>query len=181
MRLTKVFPTDDGGVLTTGFQLGITSQSVYAFMTTSTGSPNTDFGGNGDTAQEFAISTVSIDSRCAALQSDGSILIAGHLTSQDFVGDNLFMVRLFPIDSSSSISSQDLKGLSIYPNPSNGTINIEFEQKINTIELISAQGQLVNSWSNPPKSLSVEVIPGTYAVRVITGDSIMTRQLIISE
>lgn len=77
--------------------------------------------------------------------------------------------------------------LTVYPNPSNGIVNIEAQKKsefhlIETMELINAKGTVVESWKNIPTKYwfdSKKYAPGFYMLKIKTNLKSETIPLII--
>ena len=73
-------------------------------------------------------------------------------------------------------------GISLFPNPASGYVNVKGEENIKTIELFNQLGQLV--YSNNPDNISATIdlgsIPaGLYIVTVHTGNGVSNSKLIV--
>ena len=170
--------TSDGGIIAIGNTDGA-SQEIYAMMLTNTGSLNGDFGGNGDVNIPFSVATVSVATMGGALQSDGAIIIGGYLTSQDFVGENMFMVRLYPL-TATSVDELVMQTVSVYPNPVSDQFTIQMEN-IKQVQLISISGQVIRTWGAQAKYYIPEgLTPGVYLLKIEGDKAIGSARIIIN-
>lgn len=182
MFFTRGFQTTDGNILATGFLNGASTRQLYAFKMDGTGSPDGSFNGNGDVYHDFSISINTLDGRCAALQSDGNIILGGTIESQDFVGSNMFMVRLYGSDPNAGIDEQTATSFGVFPNPATATFRIDPTVSVERVELINLAGQVMNTWeASPVYSINAAVSPGTYLLRVTTsGNEVITTRLSVT-
>jgi len=178
LSFRKILPVWDGGIVVTGELNGALKQ-LYAMMLESDGSLQTAFDG-GDVYVPFSISVISEYAYGGGMQSDGSIIIGGFLTSQDFVGENLFMVRLAPYEDASSLFEVESNAVKVYPNPAKSTFSIDMED-VEMVQLISMQGAIVTTWneSNGVYQIPSNVDQGTYLIRVQSADGVATTPLIV--
>jgi len=139
----RIMPVWDGGIVATG-NLGGATNELYAMMLESDGSLQGNFQG-GDVYVPFSINVNSASAYGGGMQSDGSIIIGGYLTSQDFVGENMFMVRLNPYKDVTSVEALKNEFVNVYPNPATTSFQIEVDG-IEYVQLISMQGKVVNTW-----------------------------------
>lgn len=173
-----VMETLDGGIIAVG-NLDGTSQDMYAMLLSANGSPNSNFGGNGDVIIPFAIQTTAVTTMACALQSDGKIILGGFLESQDFVGANGFMVRLFPYVDLSSVEEIASEEFTVYPNPTTETFKIDAEN-INRVTLIGLNGQSIHTWEPQVSyTLPVGINSGVYFIQVETETSIGLARIIV--
>ncbi|GAB5417221.1 MAG: hypothetical protein Crog4KO_20870 [Crocinitomicaceae bacterium] len=175
--LRGVVETPEGDILATGNFAGA-SNEVYAYLLDSTGSSNSNFGGNGDAIISFSIATNEVNAFGCALQSDGKIIIGGHLESQDFVGSNMFMVRVHPYQDNSSVFELEKETITVYPNPVVSEFRID--GAITSVALIDGNGRILMNWETQeayilPSSIS----SGVYTVRVQTEQSIGLARIIV--
>ena len=80
----------------------------------------------------------------------------------------------------SGVNDHQIKSLSIYPNPTNDKLNINLEEKA-TLEIINAQGQIVDSKSLTEKTNNLDIsnlVSGVYTLRIKTDRGIAIRKLI---
>lgn len=180
MYLMNAFPTEDGGILVTGYTTGAVKQ-VYAYMMKEDGKPNADFSEKGHVSHSLTISPNSLNGKCAALQSDGAILIGGDVTSDDFEQNRLFIVRLLPVqEEPESIGELALNSAVIYPNPAREVFFVQTEGIVERVELISLQGQVVFSWrSSAAYAIPSSIEAGTYLLKVYAEDAIEIGRLYI--
>lgn len=181
LRFMKVFPYGTDGIMACGFNNG-NLKEAYAFLMQANGSPDGDFGGNGDAAVGFAIAINTISAPGAAIQSDGSVLIGGHITSQDFIGNNLFIVRFHGTEGDpDNISSENQSSYVIYPNPTSDQFRIRGDEQIQLVELYSMNGQLLGSWSLQNQyDLPETVSNGIYALSISTNKGKVSSTILVN-
>lgn len=172
-----VAETPDGEIIATGNFAGA-SNEIYAMLLTANGSFNSNFGGNGDVIIPFAISTTETNAFGCDLQSDGKIIIGGHLESQDFIGTNMFMVRLHLEDPNASLTELKQEKINVYPNPVTGQFQVD--GTATNVELIDVNGRLLQSWEGQSVYvLSPAIASGVYTVKVQTEQSIGLARIIV--
>jgi uncharacterized delta-60 repeat protein len=172
-----VVETPEGDVLATGNFAGA-SNDLYAFLLDSTGSPNSNFGGNGDVIIPFTIATNSTQAFGCDLQSDGKIIIGGYLESQDFIGSNMFMVRLYPYQDNSSVFELEKEVITVYPNPVTSEFRIDGD--VSSVELIDGNGRVLLNWeAQEVYNLPSSIASGVYIVRVQSNQSIGLARIIV--
>ncbi|MCB0802709.1 MAG: T9SS type A sorting domain-containing protein [Flavobacteriales bacterium] len=69
--------------------------------------------------------------------------------------------------------------LSIYPNPTNGVVNIETSLKIKTVIIYNAQGQTIKEIKNPTSQFELPKARGIYFLRIETDSGKIIKQKII--
>lgn len=110
-------------------------------------------------------------------KKDSNITISGNLPGNSYLAfryttvvnwldvkfDNIFVSAT----STAGLSSQSPpKSLTVFPNPSNGQLNIQLTgQDWPTVEVYSILGQRLFSFDEPQGQLNIELDPGTYFVR----------------
>ncbi len=179
--LRRIMETTNGNILALGNFAGA-SNDMYAFMVTSTGSPNANFGGNGDVNIPFSINTNTVNTTSGGLQSNGDIVMGGYLTSQDFVGSNLFMVRLHPYLNNTSIENKSKHhNIAIYPSPIRSNFKVSLDN-FNRMELISINGSILTSWT-PQRNYSIpqHITSGLYFIRIYSDETSTTRKVLIDQ
>src|SRR3989338_3536063 len=140
------------------------SIGLYALYLTPTGGLNSNYGGNGDVNIPFTISVNSLGAMGGVVQSNGAIVIGGYLTSQDFVGENMFMVRLLP--DNASVAEITVDEVRVYPNPINDQFALQMED-VKRVEMVSIHGKVVASWdAQAAYSIPNGTPPGAYFIRV---------------
>lgn len=151
------------GYVAVGNLAGAISE-LYALYLTPEGDLNTAYGGNGDVNIPFTISVSTMGAMGGVLQSTGSIVIGGFLTSQDFVGENMFMVRL--VQNSASVAALSLDAVNVFPNPIVDQFVIQMDD-VKRVELVSLQGKVLAAWdSQATYSLPNGTPSGAYIIRV---------------
>ena len=81
-----------------------------------------------------------------------------------------------------------IKGLALYPNPSNGNLKVEYETSIeSTIEILDATGkqvfkQLIQREGRIEENLNLESLTnGIYLLRVNNGEKLLAKKLVIQK
>ncbi|PWH84972.1 T9SS type A sorting domain-containing protein [Brumimicrobium oceani] len=113
----------------------------------------------------------------------GAIFDIG-VTNHDFDASTVIWRFFSQFNSAELLSAKEENQLdkivNIYPNPSNGTINIDINQSIDQLEIISAQGQILRSLNNVDKSLTfTSVKPGIYFVKIHSKGKVTTQKAIV--
>lgn len=173
-----VAETLDGGIVAAGNFDGA-SKDMYVMLVDSLGDLNGNFGGNGDVIVPFAIQTAAVSTMGCGVQSDGKIVLGGFLESQDFVGANMFMVRLYPYADNSSVSEITKEVITVYPNPASSEFHIANEN-VEAVELLDMNGKNIMTWvaqNNYP--LPTDLNPGMYMIRVKTEQSVGLARIIV--
>jgi endonuclease I len=77
-----------------------------------------------------------------------------------------------------------LASLTIYPNPSNGEVNIYSETEINDIQLINVNGQIIQQVKNPAVNSNTYKLnnlqQGFYMIRLTAGEQSVTKKIIVN-
>ncbi|MDA7803907.1 T9SS type A sorting domain-containing protein [Crocinitomix sp.] len=70
----------------------------------------------------------------------------------------------------------------LYPNPTNGMVNLELNESIDRISVYAIDGQLIQSFENINSGLTIydfsELPSGTYLIQLINGDQTVMKKLI---
>jgi len=170
--------TADGEIIAVGNTDGA-SQGVYAMMLDVSGSFVNYWSGQTHVTLTLPITINSIAIMAGDLQSDGSIIIAGYLTSPDFIGENMVMLRLVPYVDLTSVNELTKESITVYPNPAERQFKIDLDD-INNVKLISSQGQVVSTWeAQSAYELPHNLVPGVYMVHVETTNSFGVTRLMI--
>lgn len=81
-----------------------------------------------------------------------------------------------------NVNTDEIDEITIYPNPSDGKINISSAEDINEINITNELGQIVYR-ANPNEadfSLKLDV-PGIYLVQIISGEKTETKEIVVSK
>lgn len=117
------------------------------------------------------------------LEVDGNIIANFNLTELTFENiteDHNVSISFFP----SSITDEAFANLNVYPNPSNGKFTVvcdEFDGDV-TFQLFNVSGEVVNEKvvsNEQVVEFANELSAGTYFLRIISGDKVATRKVII--
>lgn len=165
--LTNVTIVDGDRILATGTVDGLTMQGGYALMMDQTGSASSEFAPGGDEIYTMPISTNSYMPTGLAIQSDGKIVLGGFLTSQDFVGENMFMFRIHSLNTA-FVNVHEAADMRVYPNPAKSNFSISTISKVEKVELVDLSGRLVQVWESYQSlySLDSAVVRGVYYLNV---------------
>jgi len=122
---------------------------------------------------------------------DGASIYSGALGTYknaqiiDFVYDDFgtgFKVDNLRVTNLANLATNEVsrkEAVSISPNPAIDRLNIETEEKINTILIFDAKGSLVKTLSNPDKTISVsDLSTGNYLIKIKTDKSEFTKKFI---
>ncbi|HNQ68183.1 MAG TPA: linear amide C-N hydrolase [Bacteroidales bacterium] len=117
-----------------------------------------------------ALNTYLINSSCS---------LSGFVNT--ILGTEADDIAVYPETSSCTTTSQNqyyiMKQPNLYPNPTTGIINIEFDN-IKKIEIINQQGQLVLT-SNDNKNVDISEKPnGIYFIKITTDDMVISLRII---
>lgn len=104
------------------------------------------------------------------------IYIAFVMTQDD--GDNWFIDNV-NVTGTLSTPSFDDKQISIYPNPTNGILNVEAIETISRIEIFNILGSLVKATENSNKIDITELNSGTYFAKITSTEGKVKTQKIV--
>ncbi|MEX1193127.1 MAG: T9SS type A sorting domain-containing protein [Brumimicrobium sp.] len=175
----------DGKMLASGNASGQTLKQVYAFMFDEAGNSVCDFSACSGMYASYTFAPVEYKGDLLALLSDGSILLGGHATSQDFVGEQMYVTKVFNVNQVADLSSQtvDESKISVYPNPTRSqfTIKLNKGEEIVETQLINPQGRTVQSWNEHATNfyLNGNIASGSYYIKVQTNKTVYTNNLTI--
>lgn len=175
----------DGKMLASGNASGQTLKQVYAFMFDEAGNSVCDFSACSGMYASYTFAPVEYKGDLLTLLSDGSILLGGHATSQDFVGEQMYVTKVFNVNQVADLSSQtvDESKISVYPNPTRSqfTIKLNKGEEIVETQLINPQGRTVQSWNEHATNfyLNGNIASGSYYIKVQTNKTVYTNNLTI--
>lgn len=173
-----VAETLDGGIVACGNFDGA-SQDLYVMLLNANGQLNGNFGGNGDVIIPFTINTNSVATMGCGVQSSGKIVLGGYLTSQDFVGENSFMIRVIP---TAGLGVEEMTNevlVNVYPNPVSNSFQVNTDG-VEVVELLDVNGKSLKSWNAQASyELPVGVSTGVYIVRVKTEHSVGLARIMV--
>jgi len=174
-----------GKMLASGNASGQTLDQVYGFIFDETGSSDCAFSSCGGAYFDFPFAPVDYKGDLLTLLSDGSILIGGHATSQDFTGEQMYVVKVFNTNQVAGLNENNFapKDISIYPNPtlSNFSIKAANGEEIKEVHLIGYDGRKVQSWigNSTQYSLNSNVSAGGYFLKILTNKEVYTNNLMV--
>lgn len=179
IHLWKVMELN-GNLLTTGEASGLSMKDIYAYMLTPTGAGVGEFS-NGDVYVTPPSSLVSLNMRCATIQSDGKVIIAGDVTGQDFTGNNLYAIRLWTSDAAAGLNASAKEQFSVYPNPAQHAFHIQAENALETVSLLDLQGRTVQQWNTSTNyELDAAIGNGVFVLQVQTAKGISAQKIQIN-
>lgn len=114
-----------------------------------------------------------------ALSSDGSVMATGAYLN-DGNGANSGHVRVYNLTAVLASDSFVQSSFSIYPNPSNGIINIALENnlQLEKVNVYNQLGQLVKT-AETNVMTTTDLATGTYYLEVVTNQGKATKKLIV--
>lgn len=167
----------NGNILTTGQASGLSMKDIYAYMLNPTGGSVSEFS-NGDVYITPPVTLNTLNMRCAALQADGKVIIAGDVTGQDFVGNNLYAVRVWTSDADAGLSQAENNQFTVYPNPAQESFSIQSDVPVERLSLMDLQGRTVQNWpASDVYSIPNHVGNGVYVLQVQTANGISSQKI----
>ncbi len=132
-------------------------------------------------AENYQIGVLTVDETEIELTTEQ---LAGHTYTFDAVeGDHTLAVTFVPV---TSVEILEAGSMAIYPNPNNGMFSIDFSniEGDATYQLINASGAVVetrdiNVMNGETMNFSHDLRPGTYFVRIISGDKVYVEQIVV--
>ncbi len=122
----------------------------------------------------YHISQLDIDGNLVANYASNEIIF------RDIHEDHNVTISFFP----NSVEDEVFAGLSIYPNPNNGQFTVsseDFDGDV-TFQIFSVSGSLMNEKTTNGEqivSFDNELPAGTYFLRIISGDKIAARKIVV--
>ena len=110
------------------------------------------------------------------------------LTTIDINGCSAVATVMIYVDSCNTSISESLANFSLYPNPSNGIVNIEFNNSDNSfdnIRVLNVLGETVFEINEISKNKNVKILDfsnytkGVYLVKIKTSNGVINRKLVI--
>lgn len=173
----------DGNYIVTGQAFGLTMNQIHAFGFDATGASDCEFGCAG-LYLDFAISVVDMEQNLLLIMDDGSILTGGHLTSQDFVGENMFLTKLLIEEQILNLTDLGTAALNVvvYPNPTSEYFNIkgiEASDVLN-VSLVDLDGRLIQTWNGSNSQYELDnVTTGNYILQLVTNNGTATKMIAV--
>lgn len=176
----------DGGYIVTGKAYGQSLEQIHAFTFDANGSPDCEFSCGG-VYHDFTIQIVDMEQTLLEVLDDGSIITGGYITSPDFIGENMYLVKI--LNENELVSIDNIKteenSISVYPNPTNGNFNIlnKNQDKLQSIHLISFEGRIIQTWEDEQISYELPqgITNGTYLVQITTSEGTLTKKLVVNK
>jgi len=185
--LYKLEMIQDGKMLASGNASGQTLDQIYAFMFNSNGSSDCAFSSCGGVYIDYTNQPSDYICNLLGVMSDGSILLGGHLSSQDIVGENMSIVKVFNTNQSLGFSDNELNEaiITVYPNPTSSSFQIQLNQDeyIMNANLIGMDGRIAQEWNGETSiyHLNDAVASGRYWLNVQTNQTSYKNNLIINK
>jgi hypothetical protein len=130
-----------------------------------------------DSADFVATAT---ETRYFALGGTGAVVAGSNQINVRY--DN---INIFKVPAPNGIAKNNAVEMSIFPNPSNGIVNLNLAVANAQVEIFNVIGERVFSKSQLNKGMNVldlsSVSEGTYIVRILSGNEVSTKKITISK
>ncbi len=174
----------DGNYIVTGQAYGQSMNQIHAFGFDPTGESDCEMNCAG-VYHDFTISVASMEQTLLEVMNDGSVLTGGYLTSQDFTGENMFLVKLL-----TDVQLADVNNFGgganilLYPNPTSNNFTIDGvnASDVLNVTLMDMNGRILQTW-NGAASSSYElnnVSTGNYIVQLVTNKGTATKRIAVN-
>lgn len=178
--LRRVEISEHGKIFAAGYVDGLTLRSPYVISLFDDGGADTDFAPGGDAIPSFAIAINGIIGTGMAIQSDGNVVLGGTITSQDFVGENMYMMRLYGVEAALELTEEITESMVIYPNPAQDNFSIQTTNEVEEVRLVDLNGHIVASWEGADHyKLKEDVVGGSYFLHIATPSGNAVQKLVI--
>lgn len=173
----------NGNYIVTGQAFGQTMNQIHAFGFDPTGASDCEMNCAG-VYHDFTISVATMEQTLLEVMDDGSILTGGYLTSQDFTGENMFLVKLLTEDQIAGVNDLGVNTLDVlvYPNPTTEHFNIkgvEVSDVLN-VNLVDLDGRLIQAWDASTSTYELNnVSKGNYIVQLVTKKGTATKMIAV--
>ena len=77
------------------------------------------------------------------------------------------------------VTEEEALQLSVYPNPTEGNINIVSESAVSDVTLCDLSGKVLQTFDDASTTLLLNVQPGTYLLHVATDNGVQVRKVIV--
>lgn len=97
-------------------------------------------------------------------------------------GETILQPFGFAYSTPDGISTEKSKkdhNITVYPNPTHGEVNINCNDKINSVILYSLSGSIIKKYETPDSKLSLDVAQGAYIIKIVTEYSIESQIIIV--
>ena len=183
IKYQKIAQKSDGNFIVTGNVTGQSLNQIHAFSFEPNGTPDCEFGCSG-VYHDFTISTISFEQNLLMIMDDGSVLTGGYLTSQDFVGENMYLVKLLieeQVVGLHEVGSTEAEVLT-YPNPISESFSVKTDAEVLHIKLMDLNGRMVQNWENANSfPIGADVSSGSYFLQIQTDKGVSVQQIQINK
>jgi uncharacterized delta-60 repeat protein len=179
----KIAMKNDGNFIVTGHVTGQTLNQIHAFSFEPNGTADCEFSCSG-VYHDFTISTVSFEQNLLMIMNDGSVLTGGYLTSQDFVGENMYVVKLLIEEQVANLNEMDADDVvvTVYPNPTSDQFKVSTAAEIMQVSLMDLNGSRIQNWENSDVfKLDEHISSGIYFIQVQTNQGMSTQKIQINK
>jgi uncharacterized delta-60 repeat protein len=183
IKYQKIAQKNDGNFIVTGPATGQSIDQIHAFSFTTDGTADCEFGCSG-VYHDFTISTVSYTQNLLMIMDDGSVVTGGYLTSQDFVGENMYLVKLLIEEQTAGLEEVETSEVqvTIYPNPMSNYFTVEADAELLGLHLMDLNGRIIQNWENNSNFFIEEhVSNGTYLLHIQTIKGNSTQKIQINK
>ncbi len=169
---TGITFTPDQNILILGYGLSNIGSDFALLKMKTNGAFNPDFGLSGT-----AINNLGSNSEASArllLLQDGNVLATGYSS----IDKKLFFAKYSNTILSSVTNTLD-QGLTVYPNPSSGKVQIVANEKIKQVTVFDKIGKLIHTQSNALEEISLDLPKGQYILLCTLNDHVVQKLLFI--
>lgn len=185
--LNNIRDAQGGNMIVSGNATGVTEKEVFAFMFDNAGNAVCSFGSCEGAYYNYFFVPVDYYGVLSTILSDGSILLGGYATSQDFIGSQMYVFKVLNIDQYAGLTENNIEdsSISIYPNPVQSKFNLKLDksEEIREVHLIGLDGRTVQSWygNHNEYEFAENISTGKYIVKVITSSSVYSCDVIVKQ
>ena len=157
--------------------VGTSNSNFGIWKLNSNGTFDTTFGLNGK-VETTVTSTYAIGNR-GALQPDGKLVVVGSVYGNPFMK---YGVVRYTNDNPLLVNEFENAQIAIFPNPTNGILNINSAQKINRIEVYDLLGKLLSIQKSSSNTIDLTAfISGVYCSRIYLDNGAVETVRVIKE
>lgn len=168
----KVLIQDDGKILSTGYLRTYHNYDIFIARVEEDGKIDSSFSYDGILTSNPTYGQEEVAN--AYFSEDGNLLVFGSIGNTN---DGDIFITNFTLHYGLGIESISNENI-VYPNPTQGVVNIKINSTIDHIKLISAEGQVLMLQTEKQLDLS-EISRGTYIIEVLSDDKVYRSKLLL--